>query len=68
MKTRPVTVHDGDGRAVPADLLICAHCGGEVFAIYAVEGKHQHLQCVECGGTFCDGTCEGGTTRLRLNG
>jgi hypothetical protein len=57
MKTKPVTVRDRNGQAEPADLIVCPDCEGARFCIYLIEGKHQHLQCLACETTFCDGTC-----------
>ena len=57
MKTMPVTVRDKAGRLEPADQILCPGCGNGLFLIYAIHGKHQHLQCVVCDETFCDGSC-----------
>lgn len=46
-----------------ATVFVCSECQCEAFYVYAIHGKigqHLHLQCVECGETFCrgEGECE----------
>ena len=57
METRAATVTDQRGIVVEADVIICPTCGNDTFHIYLVKGRHQHLQCVSCADSFCDGSC-----------
>lgn len=52
-----VEVFDGTGGKHLAQVYVCDACEGETFHIFLVHGKHQHLQCVACGVSYCDGTC-----------
>lgn len=56
MKTQDTTVTARDGTEVPARIITC-ECGGECFYIYLVGEVHQHLQCIICGVSYCDGNC-----------
>lgn len=63
MKTRQIEVEarDGSGDKVPASLIVCPSCGdrpprGDLFLLYYV-GDCLHLQCSDCGETFCNQTC-----------
>lgn len=58
MKTKPVTVTDMHGNDVPATLLLCSECSNGTFAIFVIGESHQHLQCLQCEESFCDGSCE----------
>jgi len=41
-----------------AKLLTCADCCSERFSIFVLQpSQHQHVQCEECGTSYCDGTC-----------
>lgn len=57
-----VTVRDLNGREKGAILFGCS-CGSKTFIMYDIdpvtEGSrgHQHIQCAECGSSFCDNTC-----------
>jgi len=57
VKTRPIELKSlADGALARAELFICEACGGELFLIYQIEGhKHPHLQCAECGASYCTG-------------
>lgn len=44
-----------DGHSTKARLCTCP-CGNPEWLIYLIDG-HQHLQCLRCGETFCDGSC-----------
>lgn len=60
MRQRPAHVTDKDGNQLPAMAIVCAECGNDAFCIFIVKrptSDHQHLQCTECGVSFCDGTC-----------
>jgi hypothetical protein len=57
MNSREVEVLDADGNTTRATLIVCPECGGLHFAIFVVGAAHQHLQCSECGTSFCDGAC-----------
>jgi hypothetical protein len=51
-----------DGEKVAARLVCCSECLATpdlptFFIVYTIAG-HQHLQCSECGTTYCDGSCE----------
>jgi len=65
MTTRKITVvarSSGPGGPAgenkTADLQICDNCRSEVFGIYIIDG-HPHLQCAECGETYCQGNGSG---------
>lgn len=53
-----ITARD-NGERMPALLAKCPECDGEIWHVYAIRGKHQHLQCYVCGTTYChhDGPC-----------
>lgn len=58
---RTIRVDDANGQTVAATLFICP-CGNETWLTYAIPGlgvPHQHLQCTNCGASYCDGTCGG---------
>jgi len=64
MQTQAVTVKDNRGNVLPAQLLLCDQCGNDSFNLFVVEQvtgfhitHHNHMQCAECGHTFCDGSC-----------
>jgi hypothetical protein len=46
-----------NGEELPAEFAACDDCDGQVFYIFVIDGNHQHLQCVECGVIYCDGSC-----------
>lgn len=57
--TEEITVHDVTGRPTTALLQVC-ECGGKTWLIYALQiagSSHPHVQCVDCGASYCDGTC-----------
>lgn len=57
-ETRDVTSIKGEE---PAHFAVCGHCGGDRFYIYCPASVgHQHLQCVQCGLSFCSnqGVCQ----------
>lgn len=58
MKTRlgTVTAQDGSGEIREATMFLCQECDGEMFIIYKVE-EHQHIECVNCSTSYCDGKC-----------
>lgn len=54
------SVHDRDGRPVPATLIQCGRCKGITFNVFTIKGhhgEHSHLQCARCSTTYCDGAC-----------
>lgn len=61
MKTRTVTIHpEGErdvGPGVEAPLLLCEQCENDSFYIFLVHVSnlehHPHLECTNCGLTFC---------------
>lgn len=57
MKTKLVTVTDMHGRDVPAVQILCPHCSHGEFVIFVIGERHQHLQCLQCSESFCDGSC-----------
>jgi len=57
MKERIITVRTPQGESVSASLLLCPDCEGTLFLIYKI-GDHYHLQCPDCGGSFCQGGCK----------
>lgn len=58
MKDREISVQSRvDGQPAPAKLMVC-DCECEAFGVYTlVDQNHPHLQCLECGTTFCCGDC-----------
>lgn len=53
---------DSSGRKIesPATLIVCSNCKADPPAFFAYlvgKGDHMHLQCVECGVSFCDNQC-----------
>jgi hypothetical protein len=58
MKSRMVNVTACNGEHRPAQLVICPSCDGVWFSIFFLDADHQHLQCLSCGTSFCDGKCE----------
>lgn len=60
MTTREEIIEDKDGNKITGLLAICENCGGEAFFIFSIHG-HNHLQCVNCGTSFCQGgsNCQG---------
>lgn len=48
-------VSRSDGEIMAASLVACG-CGNELFIIFTVNG-HQHVQCIECETSYCDGAC-----------
>lgn len=56
MQKRAVEVTAADGEVVEAELVICSQCEGEVWTVFVVKGQnHAHVQCMECGTSFCAG-------------
>lgn len=47
-----------DGSRHLARVYVCKDCESDQFHIFVVGGVHQHIQCVECGTTYCDGSCD----------
>lgn len=57
MKSKQTTVTDIDGNTIPATQVMCPNgCDVSAFLIFFI-GPHQHLQCVQCDESFCDGSC-----------
>lgn len=57
--TRLITVHDLDDEPTPALLQVC-ECGGTTWLVYAIRvghREHPHMQCTDCGASYCDGRC-----------
>ncbi len=49
-----------DGRTVIARVATCPKCGNESWFLYLIADDHPHLQCTDCGETFCQGKGECG--------
>ena len=56
-------VVDKDGGRHLARVYVCANCGHNAFQIFLINGRHQHVQCTECGVSYCDGSCGGISTQ-----
>jgi len=57
--TEAITVEDVTGRPCPALLQVC-ECGCKTWLFYAIQiagRSHPHMQCVDCGASYCDNTC-----------
>jgi len=61
MKTREISVEARSagpggpaGETKSATLMVCEACDCEVFCVYAI-GDHLHLQCADCGTSYCRG-------------
>lgn len=60
MKMENVTVTDSTGATHAAQLVRCDHCDGNVFVVFQVLGmRHFHLQCAQCGESYCPAGCDG---------
>jgi len=64
VNTIDVTIgRDGTDEQTPARLMICTEvaCRGastdSCFRIFTLLSGHQHLQCVFCDTSYCDGSC-----------
>jgi len=58
MQTIDVTITSAvDGSSKPARLMVCMDCSCDHFHIFVLEGGHQHLQCMRCAVSYCDGSC-----------
>jgi hypothetical protein len=45
-----------DGKTATAYVASCGECDNQTFLVYLVDpGKLQHLQCEQCGITYCAG-------------
>jgi hypothetical protein len=58
MQTKRIKIQARDGSDMDAlaQLMICEECSCESFHIYSLDGhSHPHLQCCECGATYCTG-------------
>ena len=67
MKTEHSNVTDLAGRVVPADVVVCERCSGMAFFCFMIRGQHQHIQCIACGESYCDGTCALSTELAKHN-
>ena len=56
MNTRPITVTDNKGVVKDALLVICPKCEHNTFSIIVID-LHNHLQCMRCSESFCQGGC-----------
>ena len=59
MNTRPITVTDNKGVVKDALLVICPKCEHNTFSIIVID-LHNHLQCMKCSESFCQGGCDHG--------
>jgi hypothetical protein len=62
-------VVDCFGTKKNAHVVVCDKCGGKTFMIFfisvpdkrdgmeTVHHQHQHVQCILCDSTYCDGLC-----------
>jgi len=68
MHTQLVTVTDQDGRKVPALLILCPTCGGDSFHLFGIgtAAEHSHIQCLDCGHTYCQGGCDNEKRKHKL--
>lgn len=59
LRFEDITVDSFDTGPAPAKLAVCP-CGGRTWVAYVVQlrAAHLHLQCVDCGQSYCDGACE----------
>jgi len=58
--TERIVVHDMDGKEEPAELWMCRGCHGLRWIAYRIDGQdHAHLQCQQCGASYCvgEGSC-----------
>ena len=59
MKLRAVTIHPTgeEGPEMEVPLLVCERCENDSFHIFLVhisdQEHHPHLECTDCGLTFC---------------
>lgn len=62
MEQRRVTGVDEDGNVSTkvASFFVCGECQADVFFIFQIDGQdHVHLQCGQCGVSFCpSGKCQ----------
>lgn len=57
MKLVKVEVQAPDGAKKEAEKAVCQLCSGDLFYILVING-HNHLNCAECGESYCQGNCE----------
>ena len=60
LATKETTVTSlNDQSQTAATLMICGECGCQTFFLYMVGAarQHQHVQCTQCGESYCDGKC-----------
>lgn len=65
METKDTTVVswvDGQSVTMPARVILCDACGSCRFMFFIVQDSdgeytHDHVQCVCCGKSFCNGAC-----------
>ena len=66
MQLRRVEVESSSGPH-EADLFVCP-CGGETWIMFRVAGQdHAHLQCADCGQSYCPAGSECGEPEARMN-
>lgn len=55
---KKVIVRDETGKISKGRLLQCPECESAHFlVIFVGRQRHQHMQCVRCGTSYCDGSC-----------
>lgn len=57
--SKSIVIHDdrGEGQQAEALLAVC-RCGCDRFCAYLIQpGGHLHFQCLDCGESYCDGSC-----------
>lgn len=55
MKTESVTVEDTLGNKQEAVKVICPNCHGDTFSLFVLGQTHNHLLCVKCNTSYCQG-------------
>lgn len=49
-------VSEKTGKKFLALLMLCPECGNSTFMVIRIKGQnHDHLQCVGCNTSFCEG-------------
>ena len=47
--------------------MVCQECGHDTFRLSAViltNGDHQHVECAQCGASYCNGECSHGRSTI----
>jgi len=54
-----IQVTDKDQKVIPAQMVTCEQCHQSSFRILVING-HNHLECITCGDSYCQGGCDHG--------